>query len=208
MLDVEIFKHNGIFPIKRFDGYSNDISKMFGGDKTRIKAYNCSLGHVSIVRMAKCFGFPFVAIFDDSAYPSFNVLEKLEKTLTEVPDDASVLVLGWYKDADCVEPVSDWITEMKTGFWGYHAYVIFNRAFDEYLNFYDGNSGKYSDTNADEILKIFVGRGLYRSSENLFIRHHENGSVNNQVFLYDNSSHPVPKSEFPEFSKVIKKFIL
>lgn len=45
-------------------------------------ALNCSLGHLAIIKMAKCLDLPFVVIFEDDAYPCIDIKTKLIKYLS------------------------------------------------------------------------------------------------------------------------------
>ena len=55
----------------------------------------CALGHIAMMKMAKAMNFPFIAIFEDDAYPCADIEYKLAITLKNIPDDAEVVILGY-----------------------------------------------------------------------------------------------------------------
>ena len=72
--------HQLKFP-KVFNGYTNNgLDFLFYGyqpDKQRLyaNAYNCSLGHTAIIKMAKCLDLPYVLVLEDDAYPCKDICQ-------------------------------------------------------------------------------------------------------------------------------------
>ncbi len=73
------------------------LPKLFNGivDKHKKPAENCRDSHLAVVKMAKKLDLPFVAVFEDDAYPCIDICNKLERYLRAVPYDAHLVLLGY-----------------------------------------------------------------------------------------------------------------
>lgn len=95
----KIFGYHKLICPKIFYGFKNpDIWKIFKDSKTPTRdgnAYKCSLGHASIVKAAKALELPYVLIFEDDTYPVDEINKKMDYYLSDIPKDASILLLGW-----------------------------------------------------------------------------------------------------------------
>lgn len=94
--------------------------------RNRYYAANCAASHVMCIRMAEALGWPFVAIFEDDAWPQRGCRAALERTLAEVPADRGVVRMGChaYDDGRRV---------------GNHAYIVFADAYQAVLGAYRAN---------------------------------------------------------------------
>lgn len=186
----EIFKNifSGYPLPKIFDGYSN---KDLGGK------YCCELGHCSIVRMAKALSLPFVTIFEDDAYPMTNAADEIKKVITSVPDNASMLMLG-YNKYNKIERINDNISKLLSWCWGSHAYILFSGAYDAYLDEYDKNTKHV----ADDFYGIL--KNVYIPNKNIFIQRNVAKSMNGYSgYIWDNKSRSKPPEGFCMFEDII-----
>ena len=175
------FSFNGYGFPHAFWGYFNDDLK---------PTYKCALSHASIIKLAKAMDFPFVVIFEDDAYPCKYVEKELKKILHDVPDDADMLVLGYNKLKSLIR-VNDRISKLSGFLWGSHAYVIFNKAYTDYLIRYNKNPQLVADDYFGTM------RNVYVVNSNLFIQSNESKSMNGYVgYIYDNVGHERPPSNF------------
>ena len=164
-----------------FDGYRN---KDLGGK------YCCELGHCSIIRMAKALSLPFVAIFEDDAYPRMDAEKRLTSVLSTIPEDARIVILGYNKH-NGVKKYNDKLSILTSWCWGSHSYIIFKDAYDSYLNEYDKNTKHVAD-DFYGILKC-----SYISNCNLFIQRCEDKSMNGYSgYILDNVGHKEPPDGF------------
>jgi hypothetical protein len=189
-----IFESHGFKPIpRRFYGFTNmDIKK---------GRYKCMLSHVSVVRMAKCLNLPYCVVYEDDAYPTNGIIDKLREVCSSVPDDAKVIVLGWQRLFGTPEPVSNTFERMTDQNFGSHAYVIFRNAYGEYLEYYSS----HTKTASDLILTQFSNGGIYKTRENLFIQYSTGKSISNlqNYLLYHDGriDHQNPPVGFPRISE-------
>lgn len=122
----------------RFSSLSWNIAttkqKHIQADKLN-KIYGCSATHISLVKMAKYLDLPYILIFEDDAYPCYNIIPKLEYILANIPIDCKLLILGHTKI------MNDYQYSAKTPLllkpnkvYGSHAYLLFKDGYDDYLN--------------------------------------------------------------------------
>lgn len=175
---------------KKFIGFTNDN---LGGVE------NCTLGHISIVKMAKALDLPFIFIFEDDAYPIDNLKQKLDIYLKGIPDDAYVLKLGWWYNYK-LSNLNNKFNLSNDNTWGTHAYIIFKNAYDFYLNEYnkdlklaaDWFFKKMSDANK----KVAVSKEL------LFIQYTDVKSMNGYVgYIYNGKTAETPPDGYSTIDK-------
>lgn len=174
---------------KRFDGFVQSDLK---------STYKCMLSHVAIVRMAKSMNLPFVVIFEDDAYPCIDIKRKLEKQLEIIPQ-CNIALLGWnkYDSCNCIDNL--WNSLNKWA-WGSHAYIVFNCAYDSYIETYDKNPYMVADS-----FFGFYGNKTIMPKDNLFIQYNITKSMNGyNGYIYNNISNSVPPDGFSCFDKIIE----
>jgi hypothetical protein len=90
--------------------------------------------------MAKTLNMPHITIFESDCYPMKDCRAKLGEFLDNggVPDDADEVVLGsinFIRRYDkFLKDVDGRFGRIKKNLWGAHAVVIFNKAYDKWLN--------------------------------------------------------------------------
>ena len=164
----KVFKFHGISPMpKRFQG----TTLWYNSGK-----YNCYLSHRNAILTAKKRKWPYVLIFEDDAYPVNHVANLMDRYLMELPDKCQVLSLGTIFLWDVREEDGDFWRSYKS--YGSHAYVVFESAYDRYIEMLDlgheGDSAFYSRD--DTILSKDV---FFMPKKNLFIQYGETDGVNN-----------------------------
>lgn len=175
---------------KKFMGFTNGN---LGGVE------NCTLGHISMIKMAKALDLPFIFIFEDDAYPIDNLKQKLDIYLKGIPDDAYVLKLGWWYNYK-LSNLNNKFNLSNDNTWGTHAYIIFKNAYDFYLNEYnkdlklaaDWFFKKMSDANK----KVAVSKEL------LFIQYTDVKSMNGYVgYIYNGKTAETPPDGYSTIDK-------
>lgn len=120
----------------------------------RYTAVNCYASHIMFVKMAQFLGWPFVAIFEDDAWPRTGCREDLAKELAAAPDGGAFL-LGWDR--------------RRNGdvFCGTHSYVVFS---DTYETFIAAHREELKDYAADMSFRYYapLRRRLAFASKVLF----------------------------------------
>jgi len=98
----------------------------------RYVAVNCYATHVMCVKMAQFLGWPFVAIFEDDAWPRAGAREALERELSNIPDGCGAFFLGWCK--------------RRNGdvFCGSHACVFFADCYETFIDAHKTELKSYS----------------------------------------------------------------
>lgn len=172
----ELFKH--IFksfslplPI-RFDGYRIDEDPALG----------CSLSHYNLIQMAKAEKLQYLIVMEDDIFPRKDIVEHLNKALSDVPDG-----FDWLKLED------NYFTKFKKNFdyndiWfeginkrtgsGTGCYVISENAYDIALEIYENpvneDFGKQM-TKADLVMpfsQILRNCNSYALKKLAFLQHH------------------------------------
>lgn len=64
-------------------------------DKKLTGPQNCTKSHLNIIEYAKKNNLPFVAVFEDDAYPRINAEKYLNEYLYRIPKQAGMVILGW-----------------------------------------------------------------------------------------------------------------
>ena len=146
----EVFSYYGLPKPMIYNGFRNcDLKQLFNGDEKHrqryANAYNCSLSHTGVIKMAKCLDLPYVAIFEDDAYPCRDIYKKLEEYSSNIPDDAGLVVLGWSRLVGKRISNNDVYSEFSGKVYGSHAYIIFKSAYDKYLEYYHKHPKVASD---------------------------------------------------------------
>lgn len=170
-----IMNTNSLTDIKCFNGFTDkNFVKLFNGERKNIlgNAYNCSIGHTSIIKMAKCLKLPFVCIFEDDAFPTKDIYQKLKHYLSCIPNDTDILVMGWSFLKSKPINYSKMYDILKDEIHGSHAYIIFEKAYDRYLKSYNEDPLKASDV----MLTNFDNCITYKTKESLFIQYNRKKS--------------------------------
>ena len=128
-------------------------------DKGRYLSVNCSASHAMCVRIAKAFGWPYVCIFEDDAWPKAGAREALERELSDV-QACLALFLGYAR-------LRNFKPTGLPAFWGCHAYVVFAAGYDAYIAAYAADLQDYA---ADRIFRYYapLGKGTAFSKEVVF----------------------------------------
>lgn len=175
----QIFKQSCLKMPKIFPAFHNtDLSG----------PYNCILSHVALIRMAKALDLPFITIFEDDAYPCKQVYLKLKNLLANIPKEASLILLGWSNEAKPYgkQRFDQQFNKITRIISGSHAYIIFNKGYDKYLNIYQQNSTQ----TADGIFSLI--EDSYILNKPLFIQYSNNTSMNKHYgyIFYGNNNNP------------------
>lgn len=136
---MESVNFNGI---KHYIGYNNQ-------NEYKVRLINYS--HMSIVLYAKYNNYPYVTIFEDDAYPIKNFEYELNIALNNIPNDCTVLNLGYThgnsihkKDQNIKNNSYDNFINLNDIYihrkdihkcWGSHSYIIFKSDYDRYINY-------------------------------------------------------------------------
>lgn len=184
---------------KRFKNFINifkrvfqtkTLPKKFNGfqDKNLTGPENCTKGHFSIINYAKQKKMPYVAIFEDDAYPCINCKCELENVLLNIPSDSSFILLGWsdfskFKKQNFYSKFN----KINTIFSGSHSYVIFENEYDNYLNYIKCNPS----TTADGTIFNKINNS-YTLDKPIFIQYTNLHSMNKHIgyILYGNHINP------------------
>lgn len=166
-------------------------------DPSKKSTFCCEMSHMLLVKAAKAEGLPFVAIFEDDAYPRTDAADMLRELLSDVPDDAHALVMGWNK-LGARERSRGRCSRLKSYCWGSHAYVVFESWYDAYLSEYGRSPDAPSDLFFEKSDRCYV------SNENLFIQYCSKKSMNGwSGYVYDNGKHGNPPSGFPRIGELL-----
>ena len=188
----EFFKQNNMLPIPhRFYGFKNPDIKS--------GPYKCMMSHAALIKLAKSLNLPFICIFEDDAYPCNNIYDKLKLFLSDIPNDAKLLILGWSKLFKQQIKYNDYINNLTGDNYGSHAYIIFNNGYDDFLKTYDKNPL----IPADIFLNNFTNTGKYILNECLFIQYtyEMSMSIGKGYFYQDHPGVPYPPPGFPNIEK-------
>ena len=118
---VKVFEYHNLFPLPiKFVGVSDGDDFVF----------NCYLSHKKAILKAKELNWPFVCIFEDDAYPCNDIRTYLDKVMANVPKHCKVISFGYNSKRDETK-VNDLFDFSST--YGAHAYVVFQEAYEEYL---------------------------------------------------------------------------
>lgn len=154
---------------------------------------NIAITHMSIVKMAKALDWPYVCIFEDDAYPRADARDMLRHCVMNFPDDASIVYLGWVrvqsKRDRNIEAYGDCWTGIDAKVVGAHAWVIFRKAYDEFID-----RVHTIDEHVDISMSNFGGQ--YRTRDPIFIQYHEKLSTNNGSGYFFWGLHPDPPDGF------------
>lgn len=167
----------------RFDTFRAVFGKEFGRTPKLIPGFkvpdlpgyrNCTLSHLAVIKMAKALDLPFVAIFEDDAYPCIRGSEEISLCLDSLPDDAGMVYLGWsWITPGAVRCKAGAFDRMASPPSGSHAYILMKSAYDELLRAECGNvSVDVSFSNVTN---------LYRLRKPIFIQYCDAKSMNGHV---------------------------
>ena len=131
---------------RRFDEEFGFVPRMypaFVGFSTQMRKVQTTYSHISIVRMAYALGMPFVGIFEDDAAPLIGMKDRFSISMRSLPKDAGCAILGNLKilgedpDGEVARFSYDWNILKGSRISGGHAYIIFESAYQDYLNLSD-----------------------------------------------------------------------
>ena len=193
-----------------YDGFRNcDLKPLFRGDEKHrqiyANAYNCSLSHAGVIKTAKCLDLPYVAIFEDDAYPCRDICMKLDEYLSNIPNDAGLIILGWSRLVGKRIGHNGIYSEFSGKIYGSHAYVIFKPAYDKYLEYYH----KHPTVASDMMFNIKPSPfKVYIANECLFIQYNFQASNWGCVgYVYSETanvrSDPNPPKGFDKIESII-----
>lgn len=128
---------------------------------TVIKQICNACGQYFIVVMAKVFDWPFVTIFEDDAVPVEGIKEKLDLSLSNLPDDTDAIRLGYLNNSHAISRKLNFTSNhISYEFrYGSHAYIVFKKYYDRYLQmshdspYADFERLQYSDESKVYVLK-------------------------------------------------------
>ena len=86
-----------------------------------------------------------------------------------------------------------------TMFYGSHAYILFNSAYDRYLNFFNAVPSMMADGRIYNYIKE-----TYVTNEPFFIQYSEQASMNKHHGYIFNGNNDVPPEGFPDISEYDK----
>lgn len=159
--------------------------------------------HAAVVRMAKSLGFPFVAVFEDDAYPCIGAEGIFRRLLSRIPDPdglCGIIQFGWiYRRGGTLTGVGGWESGDVSGpqyrilrggdCCGLHSYVVPSRLYDRYITSMDSGSHW-------SLLRRFGGAYLTLDSP-VFIQHVRGESLHTGVgYVYDRFGHATPPPGF------------
>ena len=175
---------------RRFKFTSEPVIFHAYSNKSLSGPYNCTLSHISVLKMAKAMKLPYVVIFEDDAYPCIDMPGRMAIACSNVPSDADILILGYSKVKGCAKPtdISDEIVKTSgKNVYGSHAYVVFDKAYDKMLDYYQRNDKIPADG-------MFSNKAcnVYFIKYPLFIQYSSEKSMNGHsgYIFYGNSATP------------------
>ncbi len=101
------------------------------------------MSQVQIVHLAKALNLPFVVVFEDDSIFDLETCSpsELDAVVKHIPQTCNILSFGWYKRMED-EPVyaknnvnfdKRIFEEKRSHLWGSNAYIMFDRAYDLFL---------------------------------------------------------------------------
>lgn len=161
--------------------------------------YNCELSHVSIVKMAKLLGWPFVTILEDDVFPRKDAHTQLRRLLRYIPDDAKMIPWG-YLGTYGVES-HDELFDRPTGrINGTHLYTIFEAGYDEYLSIYNDDQTIEADRFYLRVSPTYVPK------VNIAIQYNaETSAVNKNKWYCTKVMSRTPPEGFPRIEDIVKR---
>lgn len=159
----EVFTKCGIQVPKRFNGIQFKL-KNHPGCIISSNAFNCSLTHYMLVRLAQFNDFPFIVIFEDDACPLKNISQKLSLYLENIPDNCDILKLGYTKQFGKSKVFNNNYCILDA--FGAHSYIVFKRFYNKYINMFNNCA-----TSDNEIFVFYDKNVVLTTNENLFIQH-------------------------------------
>lgn len=156
---------------------------------------NCQYSHLALIKMAKTLDWPFICIFEDDTYPCYDVKEKLESYLVDIPGDCECLVLGnvYIKSSGHVRNNMFRISFLH----GSHAYIVFKSGYDKLIASYN-DIGKCAD-------RLIANTQAYSPKMNLFIQYSKERSMHGfSEYIWEKRSRDQILKEFPKIETVLK----
>ena len=154
---------------RRFNGFTPN-------NRCQDKIACIGFSHGSLIRLAEALGWDYVAIFEDDCYPEKDILADLPVYTSDLPEDISMLRLGWTVRRD--NPVQAAPKYLKCSTFGAHSYIVFKAGYQLYRQM------SVKDVNADDY--VFKMPGSYTTAKNLFIQLNE--GKDDTVHSYKNLS--------------------
>lgn len=179
----KLFTDNSLLPLpKHILGIQFPKNNQLNQTKNSLylkKHLSAMTTHRMIISMAKAMNWPFVCIFEDDAVPRKNIYNKLLNIISDIPDQADILIFGNIHTFK-TKPYNDkYVLPEKT--WGLQSYVVFSKNYDYFL--------EAIDKNTTEGLS-FYGKNVFLVKEQLFIQYqkHKTSISNLTGFCHFNYS--------------------
>ena len=202
----DIFKYSFVISIdqnrlnvlyKIFNANSLPLPIYFKGfvDKDLSGKKKCGLSHLAIVKMAKYSNLPYVAIFEDDAYPRKDIMQDLALELSDIPDNIGIILLGWNK---LFSPSfqNAKMTQLETKCYGSHSYIIFKSCYDAFITAYEQKTYNNHIDNIFEAI-IQMNNCIMHTSKPYFIQYSGYKSLNKHIgYTLDGKDNYLPPSGF------------
>lgn len=124
---------------------------------------NCSISHLNIIQIAKYLDLDYCCIFEDDCIPCINCYEKLQDVLNDIPNDLDILKLGQIYNSNVISNVNSKLIRYQNTY-GSHAYIIFKKYYDKYIELWDTNFV------ADDLVLNDINSIIYSVKNILFIQ--------------------------------------
>lgn len=164
-----ISSFSNILP-KRFNGFTipNAVYSKSGFIKSS-NVINCTLSHVSLVKYAQMMNIPYIFVFEDDAVPHIDISVLLPDMLKNIPPECDMLKIGilGYRRTEIQSYNEFWDINNRTR--GSHAYMIFKRYYEKYLENVKTNPV------ADGLCMNDRFSNIYTSKTNMFLQRTHGG---------------------------------
>lgn len=189
-LQKKIFSKNNLIIPQLSIGCTNE----------KLKPYQrCTQSHVSIINYAKTHNLPYVLVFEDDAYPCINCRLVFEEYLNHIPNDATMIILGWPNHKHNTQTFNKYFNRVTTcTICGSHAYILFKNAYDKYLDYFTTHSTGKADNDIYQILNAYI------LDKPLFIQYSEQYSMNNHIGYIYYGNHKNPPTNFMTIDEMLK----
>ena len=189
-LQKKIFSKSNLIIPQLSTGCTND----------KLRPYQrCTQSHISIVSRAKYHNLPYVLVFEDDAYPCINCRLKLEQYFKYIPNDASMIVLGWSNHKCNTQRFDKYFNRVTTStICGSHAYLLFKDGYDKYLNYFAVRKDGKADNDIYQVMNAYI------LDKPLFIQYSKQKSMNNHIGYIYYGNHTIPPKNFISIEEMLK----
>lgn len=141
----DFFKHSFVISVNEdsLSEFNSRFAKYTGGIvPTAIKGFtekelsvkrNISLSHANAVSIASSRGYPYVAVFEEDAYPRSDIASMIPRFMTSIPLDAKLFYLGCVAENMPKRPSKSMFIKPYGKIWGMHAYVVMKSGYEDFL---------------------------------------------------------------------------